>query len=89
MLGEMSVQQFRKWRAYYRVEPFGDEWRQASTIATVIANAIAMSTAAGSGKKVDENELYALSHFVPGWVDPRAVESQKNQDKALDSLVLK
>ena len=38
MMASMTTQQFEEWYAYYRIEPFGDEWRQSAIIAAEIRN---------------------------------------------------
>lgn len=49
------------WEAYYRVEPFGDEWRQAGEIAAAAHNA----GIAGVPFEGDTPFLTA-EHFIPG-----------------------
>lgn len=39
MLGEISVQEFREWRAYYDLEPFGEE-RQDLRIASIVSTMV-------------------------------------------------
>lgn len=39
MLDEISIEQFREWRGFRLLRPFGDEWRQAGMIAAAAFNA--------------------------------------------------
>lgn len=39
MLAETTVEQFNEWIAMYRLEPWGDDWAQAGTIAAAVFNA--------------------------------------------------
>ena len=32
----MDAVEFAEWQAYYRIQPFGDDWAQASTIAWML-----------------------------------------------------
>ena len=34
----VSSDEFVKWRAYYRVEPWGDEWLQTSSVMSMLFN---------------------------------------------------
>lgn len=52
---EMTVPMLVDWLAYFRLEPFGDEWRRTGRLATIVA--------ASSGAKV-EGELE--EKFLPG-----------------------
>jgi len=46
---------FTEWIAYYRLEPFGDEWLQTSYLCAIVRNLVATR----------ESELVDLDHFVP------------------------
>ena len=37
MLAEMSCEQFDEWRAFDRIQPFGDEWRQVGKVCQILA----------------------------------------------------
>ena len=69
----MPMDTFQQWLAFYMVEPFGDEWRQAARLASVLV--------AASGAKI-EGELE--EKFLPGGGMYRGL----NQDEArmLDEL---
>lgn len=50
-----------QWIAYYRLEPFGSQWRQSAQIAFELGQARAMDTARG-GVTPPEIEF---SHYMP------------------------
>lgn len=52
----MSADEFLDWRAFYRLEPFGDEWRQTARIAR--------SSAPQSWKKTDGTQ-WTEDDFMP------------------------
>jgi hypothetical protein len=62
MLASMTTQQFEEWFAYYRIEPFGDEWRQAGIIAAEIRN---KSTIQYKVTKFQDPEGFMPSCFKP------------------------
>lgn len=37
MMDAMSAPEFRTWCLFFELEPFGDEWRQAGTVAAAMA----------------------------------------------------
>lgn len=39
LLDGMTAAEFTDWQAFYRVEPFGDEWRQTGEICAMVGNA--------------------------------------------------
>lgn len=89
MLAELSPQQLIEWKAYEKLEPFGDEWRQTSTIATVVANEIRKVMAAFGDGRLEDRDLYQLSNFVPYWVDERLQAEMDETEEALDNLELR
>ena len=89
MLREMETQDFYDWKAFERIEPWGDEWRQTSTISTVIANEIRRVAAMFGSGQLEEKDLYQLSNFVPHWHDERLTAESEEIGKALDSLELR
>lgn len=88
MLAEISPQQFREWKAYEQVEPWGDEWRQSSTIATVVANEIRRVVAMFGNGNLEERDLYSLSNFVPYYRDQRLIAEQEEMELACHNLEL-
>ena len=52
MLAEMTCGQFDEWRAFDRIEPFGDEWRQVAKICQILA--------AVNGVTLDEESFMPL-----------------------------
>jgi hypothetical protein len=59
----LTVKQMQMWRAYWRCEPFGDDWRRTGRATT-----LAMRTA-GSSVELDFEE-----NFLPSWKPPEVVE---------------
>ncbi len=59
LLDEIPAELFTEWIAYYRVEPFGDEWLQTSYICAIVRNLLATK----------ESELIDLDYFVPTFTE--------------------
>ena len=55
MLAQMPSELFSEWVAYYRNEPFADEWLQTSYLCSIVRNLVATK----------EADLVDLDHFVP------------------------
>lgn len=65
----MSSVEFQEWQEYYRIEPFGDDWQQAGTIAAASVNV-------WSKRKVKPD------HFIPRTKTRKTdeeIEAQMNQ----------
>jgi hypothetical protein len=62
---EITLEQVRKWMAFYRVDPWGSDWRRAARMAVVSANAF--------GAKVDVD---AEEKFLPTYRQPEQTEEQ-------------
>ncbi len=58
LAAEMSLEQFKHWAAYYRLECFGDEWRRTARLAVTIAKAL------GAKVGTDAEEMF-LPTFDP------------------------
>lgn len=56
LAGRLSLDQFRRWCAYYLLEPFGTDWQRTARLATWFATVM--------GAKLDEE---AESKFLPTW----------------------
>lgn len=57
MLAEIEPRQFDEWLAMHNIEPWGDDWQQAGTIASVLSNCIVALAASFGGEKVNEEDL--------------------------------
>lgn len=55
----MPMPAFRRWFAFYRLEPFGDDWRRTARATVILAGAF------GAKTKEDSEEM-----FLPTY-DPR------------------
>jgi hypothetical protein len=49
----MSATELAEWRAFYVVEPFGQTWQQAGTVAAMVGNAAGGKKGGGAFKPVD------------------------------------
>jgi hypothetical protein len=63
----LTVRQIRQWMAYWRVEPFGDQWRMAGRAA--------LTAAAGFGAKVEAD---SEERFLPSFREqPQTFEQMR------------
>lgn len=77
MLREISVHEFREWRAFYDLEPFGEE-RQDDRIASVVATLINQWKKRGSRRlKIAEARVIYGTRDVEGTKAPRRWEKMK------------
>ena len=53
LLNEISAAELSEWAAYYRFEPFGDEWQQTSYICAMTGNAAGGRKGGGKFKPQD------------------------------------
>jgi len=58
MLDEMPTELLDEWIAFYRLEPFGEEWLQTSYLCSIVLNLAAKDN-------VD------LDHFVPDFTEKK------------------
>lgn len=59
---EVPSSLIEEWMAYYRVEPFGDDWLQAATVASV-------ASASGFKKVIPVSELIPKLRLPQGMTD--------------------
>lgn len=60
----ISIRQLRKWMAYWKIEPFGDEWRRSGRAA--------LTAAAGFGAKPQPD---SEERFLPSYREkPQTIE---------------
>lgn len=57
MMRNMSSRLFTRWMIYSGLEPFGEDWRQAGTIAAVMANTVR--------DPEKQDEPYRAEDFMP------------------------
>lgn len=75
----ISVPQLREWIAYYRLEPFGDEWRRTGRLAAV--------TAASNGVKIEHDmEDKFLPTYRKGGPPMTDAEMQRELEKITKHL---
>ena len=67
MLSRMDSKEFAEWMAFYNLEPFGDEWRQAGMQCATTANCAAFRK--GKAKQIEE--------FMPIKNQQREVDAAK------------
>jgi len=65
----LTLRQLRSWMAYWRVEPFGDQWRMAARTS--------LTTAAGMGAKPDPE---AEERFLPSYRDKPQTEEELKRE---------
>lgn len=58
MLDEMPTELLDEWMAFYRLEPFGEEWLQTSYLCSIVLNLAA-------------KEAVDLDHFVPDFTEKK------------------
>ena len=61
MLEEMPTELLDEWIAFYRLEPFGEEWLQTSYLCSIVLNLAAK----------DSNSAVDLDHFVPDFTEKK------------------
>lgn len=68
---KITVRQLKRWMAFWRVEPFGDEWRRSARAA--------LTAAAGFGAKLEpESE----EQFLPSYREPQQTFEQLKAELA-------
>lgn len=63
---EITLEQIKRWIAFYRICPFGDDWRRTARLA--------VSLAAASGAKVKED---AEEMFLPTFDPSRPTQTEE------------
>lgn len=74
-LARLSVRQIRRWCAFYRLEPFGNDWRRTAKQTTILATA--------AGAKVNE-EFEEL--FLPTYDPSRPLQTEEEMMRELAKL---
>lgn len=68
LASRLTVKQLQMWRAFWRCEPFGDDWRRTGRATTL------SMISAGSSVPIDfEN------NFLPSWKAPPVVEQTEEE----------
>lgn len=79
MLDEMTPEQLDEWIAFYSLEPWGDEWRQACLIAAEAANAGKIALSPHMKRRMTQSDLTQPEDYLSGkqrgGIDPRAFEA--------------
>ena len=70
LLDRLTSKQIAEWVAFYSLEPFGNEWRQAAVIASTIAEA-------------NRNEKKRSKPFTPDDFMPKRDEGPKDSNQLL------
>lgn len=71
MLDELTPEQFDEWYASWLMEPWGDEWQQAGTIAAAAHNGPLLARASAT-------KLYEPAQFIPRFTTQKQRETEKN-----------
>lgn len=72
---EITLEQVTRWIAFYRVQPFGDEWRRTARLA--------VSVAAAHGAKVKED---AEEMFLPTYDPSRPTQTEEEMLRELSKI---
>jgi hypothetical protein len=75
---EITLEQVKRWLAFYRLEPFGDEWRRTARLA--------MTVAASNGAKVKED---AEELFLPTYDPGRPTQTEAEMMAELAKIGMK
>lgn len=85
MLASADPQQLEKWSAYYDLEPFSQEWDQASLIASEITNNFLRLMGGLGGAKSEEIPFLDQDYFVPGrYTKEQLAEKYKKYSGQID-----
>ena len=71
----MPLHRFRRWLAFYRLEPFGDEWRRTARSTVILAGAF------GAKTKEDSEEM-----FLPTYDPSRPTQTPEEMARELAKL---
>lgn len=72
---ELTLDQLKRWLAFYGVEPFGNDWRRTARLAVTLANAF------GAKVPSDAEEL-----FIPGYDPSRPTQTEEEMLRELAKL---
>lgn len=72
---QITVEQIKRWIAFYRVEPFGQAWRRTARLAVTLASA------AGAKVSTDAEEM-----FCPGFDPARPTQTEEEMLRELAKL---
>jgi hypothetical protein len=72
---ELTLEQLKRWLAFYRVEPFGNDWRRTARLAVTMANAF------GAKVSADAEEM-----FIPGFDPARPTQTEEEMLAELAKL---
>lgn len=79
MLDEITPEEFDEWWAYYTLEPWGDEWRQACLVAAEAANAGKIALSPHLKRPLSRTDLVQPEDYLTtrksGGISPEAFES--------------
>lgn len=71
----MSIRAFRRWVAFYRLEPWGDDWRRTARATVLLAGAY------GAKVKEDAEEM-----FLPTYDPSRPTQTPEEMARELAKL---
>lgn len=71
----MPIHRFRRWLAFYRLEPFGDDWRRSARSTVILAGAL------GAKVKEDAEEM-----FLPTYDPSRPTQTPEEMARELAKL---
>jgi len=71
----MTPEQFDGWFAYYRLRPWGDDWRRSSRTTAALINTIRETTP--RDKAMKKEEYLDDDIFIPAWSRPGESPAEK------------
>ena len=72
---EITIEQLKRWIAFYRVEPFGQSWRRTARLA------VTLPSASGAKVPTDAEDL-----FCPGYDPSRPTQTEEEMLRELAKL---
>lgn len=91
MLNEMTPEQFVERWAHYLVDPWGDDWASAATIAASVENAVTRYAYSKAGRRPPDRAFVTPDTFIPRYrpdrkPDDRTREVKPENDNAGEEL---
>lgn len=86
----MTPEQLNQWLAYDIVEPIGNEWEAAGTVAATVANSMSRFMAAKAGRTFGTDDMLAPGDFIARprwWHDERRGLSDAESEEQMRGLV--
>lgn len=89
MLAEMTPGEFDERWEHYKLDPWGDDWEMAGTIAATVTNAMANYIYAKAGKHLPASMIAKPEHFIPRELPATKKPSIKADDRMAAERIAK